>query len=122
MLTHQASAAGLPQPVPQFRQRSRRCAPTLGLAKDWLSAWAMLVKATALTIIEAVVIDRFFMAFILIVAFDAMLLGAFLVMLGYKVRKTTSREWLLYLTGGLSILFGILVLASSHYGWVVWTH
>ena len=52
------------------------------------------------------------MAFILIVAFEAMLLGAFLVMLGYKVRKTTSREWLLYLTGGLSILFGILVIAN----------
>jgi len=52
------------------------------------------------------------MAFILIVAFEAMLLGAFLIMLGYKVRKTTSREWLLYLTGGLSILFGILVIAN----------
>lgn len=52
------------------------------------------------------------MAFILIVAFEAILLGAFLVMLGYKVRKTTSREWLLYLTGGLSILFGILVIAN----------
>lgn len=52
------------------------------------------------------------MAFILIVAFEAILLGSFLVMLGYKVRKTTSREWLLYLTGGLSILFGILVLTN----------
>ena len=52
------------------------------------------------------------MAFILLVAFEAMALGAFLIMLGYKVRKTTSREWLLYLTGGLSILFGILVIAN----------
>ena len=52
------------------------------------------------------------MAFILLVAFEAMALGVFLVMLGYKVRKTTSREWLLYLTGGLSILFGILVIAN----------
>jgi uncharacterized membrane protein HdeD (DUF308 family) len=49
------------------------------------------------------------MAFILIVAFEAMVLGVFLVMLGHKVRKTTSREWLLYLAGALSILFGILV-------------
>jgi uncharacterized membrane protein HdeD (DUF308 family) len=52
------------------------------------------------------------MAFILIVAFEAMLLGALLIMLGYKVRKATSREWLLYLTGSLSILFGILVIAN----------
>jgi uncharacterized membrane protein HdeD (DUF308 family) len=52
------------------------------------------------------------MAFILIVAFEAMVLGVFLIMLGQKVRKTTSREWLLYLAGALSILFGILVIAS----------
>ena len=52
------------------------------------------------------------MAFILIVAFEAMVLGALLVMLGYKVRKATRREWMLYLTGALSILFGILVIAN----------
>ncbi len=52
------------------------------------------------------------MAFILLVAFEAMALGVFLVMLGYKVRKTTSREWVLYLAGALSILFGILVIAN----------
>jgi len=52
------------------------------------------------------------MAFILIVAFEAMVLGVFLVMLGYKVRKTSSREWVLYLAGALSILFGILVIAN----------
>jgi uncharacterized membrane protein HdeD (DUF308 family) len=32
-------------------------------------------------------------------------------MLGYKVRKATSREWILYLAGGVSILFGAAVLA-----------
>jgi len=52
------------------------------------------------------------MAFILIVAFEAMVLGVFLVLLGYKVRKTSSREWVLYLAGALSILFGILVIAN----------
>jgi uncharacterized membrane protein HdeD (DUF308 family) len=52
------------------------------------------------------------LAFILIVAFEAMLLGVLLIMLGYKVRKATSREWVLYLTGGLSILFGILVFTN----------
>ena len=52
------------------------------------------------------------LAFIYIVAFQAILVGVFLVMLGYKVRQATTREWILYLTGGLSILFGILVVAN----------
>jgi len=56
------------------------------------------------------------MAFIFLVAFQAILLGAFLVMLGYKVRKATSREWILYLTGVLSILFGVLVVVNPAAG------
>jgi uncharacterized membrane protein HdeD (DUF308 family) len=52
------------------------------------------------------------MAFILLVAFEAIVLGVFLLMLGYKVRKATSREWILYVTGALSILFGILVIMN----------
>ena len=52
------------------------------------------------------------MAFILIVAFEAMVLGVFLIMLGYKVRKASSREWVLYLAGALSFLFGFLVIAN----------
>jgi uncharacterized membrane protein HdeD (DUF308 family) len=56
------------------------------------------------------------MAFVLIVAFEAILLGVFLVMLGYKVRKASSREWMLYLAGALSILFGALVLANPGLG------
>lgn len=51
-------------------------------------------------------------AFIYMVAFEAMLLGVLLVMLGYKVRAATSREWILYLMGALSILFGILVVVN----------
>jgi uncharacterized membrane protein HdeD (DUF308 family) len=51
------------------------------------------------------------LAFIYLVAFQAIALGVFTAMLGYKVRKATSREWILYLTGGLSILFGGAVLA-----------
>jgi len=57
-------------------------------------------------------------AFVLIVAFQAILLGAFLVMLGYKYRKATTREWILYLTGGLSVLFGVLVVARPAIGGV----
>jgi uncharacterized membrane protein HdeD (DUF308 family) len=49
------------------------------------------------------------LAFVYMFAFDAIVLGVFLVMLGYKVRQATSREWILYLTGALSILVGIWV-------------
>ena len=51
------------------------------------------------------------LAFIYLVAFEAIALGVFTAMLGYKVRKATNREWILYLAGGLSILFGAAVLA-----------
>jgi uncharacterized membrane protein HdeD (DUF308 family) len=56
------------------------------------------------------------MAFVYLVAFQAILLGVFLVMLGYKVRKATTREWILYVTGALSILFGILVVMNPAIG------
>lgn len=56
------------------------------------------------------------MAFVFLVAFQAILLGVFLLMLGYKVRKATSREWILYVTGILSILFGVLVVANPSSG------
>jgi uncharacterized membrane protein HdeD (DUF308 family) len=61
-------------------------------------------------------------AFIYLVAFQAIMLGVFLVMLGYKLRAATEREWILYLTGGLSILFGILVLVNPAVGGlsVIW--
>jgi uncharacterized membrane protein HdeD (DUF308 family) len=61
-------------------------------------------------------------AFVLIVAFQAILLGVLLVMLGYRIRLATTREWILYLTGGLSILFGILVVARPVAGGItiVW--
>ena len=56
------------------------------------------------------------LAFVFLVALEAILLGVFLVMLGYRVRKSTSREWILYLTGALSILFGLLVVARPALG------
>ena len=52
------------------------------------------------------------LAFIYLVAFQAILLGVFTVMLGYRVRLATTREWILYATGGLSILFGVLVVSN----------
>jgi uncharacterized membrane protein HdeD (DUF308 family) len=61
-------------------------------------------------------------AFIFLVAFEAIMAGVFLVMLGYKVRAATEREWILYLTGGLSILFGSLVIVNPAVGGlsVIW--
>jgi uncharacterized membrane protein HdeD (DUF308 family) len=52
------------------------------------------------------------MALILLVAIQAILLGLFLVVLGYKVRQATTREWMLYAAGALSVLFGVLVLKN----------
>ena len=57
-------------------------------------------------------------AFIYLVAFEAIMLGVFLAMLGYKVRATSEREWILYLAGGLSILFGGLVIVNPAAGGV----
>ena len=52
------------------------------------------------------------MAFLYLVALQAAMLGVFLVMLGYKVRAATQREWILYLAGALSVLFGILIVVN----------
>lgn len=55
-------------------------------------------------------------AFVYLVAFQAILLGVFVAALGYKVRAATQREWILYLTGALSIVFGLLILANPAAG------
>ena len=55
-------------------------------------------------------------AFVYLVAFQALLLGVLVVALGYKVRAVTQREWILYLTGALSVLFGLLILANPAAG------
>jgi uncharacterized membrane protein HdeD (DUF308 family) len=56
------------------------------------------------------------LAFVYLVALQAIVLGVILLTLGYKVRKATSREWILYLTGAMSVLFGILVVARPGAG------
>lgn len=48
-------------------------------------------------------------AFLYVVSFMAILLGITLIALGRKLREVVKSEWLLYLTGALSILFGILI-------------
>jgi uncharacterized membrane protein HdeD (DUF308 family) len=52
------------------------------------------------------------MAFVYLVAIQAVLLGVFLLVLGYKVRQATTKEWVLYLAGALSVLAGILIVAN----------
>jgi uncharacterized membrane protein HdeD (DUF308 family) len=56
------------------------------------------------------------LAFVLLVAIQAIALGVFLLMLGYKLRRAISREWVLYLTGVLSLAFGILVALRPQLG------
>ena len=61
-------------------------------------------------------------AFVYLVALQAILFGVFAIMLGYKVRAATEREWILYTMGGLSIAFGVLVFVNPVAGGlsVVW--
>jgi uncharacterized membrane protein HdeD (DUF308 family) len=56
------------------------------------------------------------MAFVFVVAFQAIFLGVLLIMLGAKVRKITSKEWILYLVGALSVLFGGLLVFNPAAG------
>jgi uncharacterized membrane protein HdeD (DUF308 family) len=58
------------------------------------------------------------MALIYLVAIQAALLGVFLLIMGYKVRKATSREWILYAAGALSVLFAVLVFKNPLAGGV----
>jgi uncharacterized membrane protein HdeD (DUF308 family) len=55
-------------------------------------------------------------AFVYLVAFMAILLGMFLVMLGRKVREKIDREWVLYVAGALSIIWGILIIVQPGSG------
>jgi len=52
------------------------------------------------------------LAFVYLFSFESIALGAILVALGVKVRQVTKREWILYLSGAVSILFGVFVLAQ----------
>ena len=56
------------------------------------------------------------LAFIFLVAIEAIVLGVFLLMLGYKVRQATTREWILYAMGAVSILFGAFVAMNPAVG------
>jgi uncharacterized membrane protein HdeD (DUF308 family) len=56
------------------------------------------------------------LAFIYLVALEAIVLGVFLLMLGYKVRQATTHEWILYAMGAVSLLFGVFVAMNPVVG------
>jgi uncharacterized membrane protein HdeD (DUF308 family) len=58
------------------------------------------------------------MALVFLVAVMAVVIGVGLLVLGYKIRAETEREWMLYLAGGLSLLLGILMFVKPGIGGV----
>ena len=55
-------------------------------------------------------------AFVYLVAFMAIFLGVSLGMLGYRIRQQTDREWMLYLTAALSLLWGLFIVLQPAAG------
>ena len=49
-------------------------------------------------------------AFLYLVAFMAIATGVSLLVLGWRVREVTKSEWLLYVIGALSLIFGGIIL------------
>lgn len=76
----------------------------IGIAGVAVGAFALLHPAITMV------------AFVYAVGLFALLLGALLVSLGWKIRKETKREWVLYLTGALSLLFGLLIFLQPAAG------
>jgi uncharacterized membrane protein HdeD (DUF308 family) len=76
-----------------------------------LGALGVLVGGYALLVPPAAIA-----AFVLVVAFQAIVLGVLTVMLGWRVRRVAEGEWVLYLTGAVSVGFGVLVLANPASG------
>jgi len=58
------------------------------------------------------------MALVFLVAVMAVVVGVGLLVLGYKIRAETEREWMLYLAGALSLLLGIMMFAFPGLGGV----
>lgn len=51
-------------------------------------------------------------ALIFIVSFVAMLIGLTSIYLGWKIRAETDNEWVLFLVGGLSVLFSVVMMVK----------
>jgi uncharacterized membrane protein HdeD (DUF308 family) len=76
-----------------------------------LGALGVLVGGYALLVPPAAVA-----AFVAVAAFQAIVLGVLTVLLGWRVRRVAEGEWILYLTGVVSVLFGVMVLAEPEIG------
>lgn len=66
------------------------------------------------------------LAFLYVVSFMAIMFGVLMISLGRKVREEIDREWVLYLTGALSVLFGVLIIfqpesAATSVVWMIAT-
>jgi uncharacterized membrane protein HdeD (DUF308 family) len=70
----------------------------LGLLSVAIGIYALFVPAASM------------LAIVYMVAFVAMLIGVSSLMLGWKIRQEVSSEWILYVTGILSVLFSLLIL------------
>jgi len=54
--------------------------------------------------------------FVFVIAWQAILFGVATFMFGVSIRKVASSEWVLYLTGVLSVIFGALLLWAPGLG------
>jgi uncharacterized membrane protein HdeD (DUF308 family) len=55
-------------------------------------------------------------AFVYVVAFIAMFIGLTSLYLGWKIRAEIPNEWILYLSGALSVMFSLLILFKPGVG------
>jgi uncharacterized membrane protein HdeD (DUF308 family) len=67
------------------------------------------------------VLATFFAVYLLVDGISNVI-GVFLLMLGYKVRQATTREWILYAMGAASILFGAFLVMNPAVGNVTIIH
>jgi uncharacterized membrane protein HdeD (DUF308 family) len=70
----------------------------LGILGVGIGLYALFVPAVSM------------MAIVYMVSFMALLMGLSSLVLGWKIRKEISTEWVLYLTGALSVLFALMIL------------
>jgi len=77
--------------------------------------WLLLLLGLVGTLVGAYVLMNpplSLLVFLYTVAFQAVAAGVLLVALGWKIRQRSTKEWILYVTGALSILFGLSMFVT----------